>query len=103
MSYLFPSQDSADNMSENTSPEVVDIMEDDSKTPDSINKDDGYSDVASKSSKATRIPVKKGSNQVTLSVAPSLSTTKKNLPPNALKAKRIPSASCVVITQISQR
>jgi hypothetical protein len=38
MSYLFPSQDSADNMSENTSPEVVDIMEDDSKTPDSITR-----------------------------------------------------------------
>jgi hypothetical protein len=71
-------------------------MEGNSKTPDSINMDDGYSDAASKSSKSIRIPAKKnGTNhQVTLSVAFFL-TTKKKSPPNALEAKRIPSASCV--------
>jgi hypothetical protein len=87
---LFPSQDSTDNTSENTPPEVVDTMEGDSKTPDSINKNDGYSDAASKSSKSTRIPVKKN----TLSVATSL-TTKKKSHPNALEAKRIPSLLAV--------
>ena len=86
---LFLSQDSADDMSKNTPPEVVDTMEGDSKTPDSINMDDGYSDASSKASKSTRIPAKKnGTNQVTLSVASSL-TTKKKSPPNALEAKRI--------------
>jgi hypothetical protein len=82
---LFLSQDSADNMSDNTPPEVMDTMERDSKTPVSVNKDDGYSDAASKSFKSTRIPVKKnGSNQVTPSVASSLTTRKKS-PPNALE------------------
>ena len=52
-------QDSEDDMSENTSPEVVDPMEGDSETADSITEDDGFSDdVASKSS----MPRKKNKN-----------------------------------------
>ena len=101
---LFLSQDSADDMSENTPPEVVDTMEGDSKTPDSINMDDGYSDASSKASKSTRIPAKKnGTNQLTLSVSSSLTTMKKSSS-TALEAKRIPSASCVgVKTHIPQK
>jgi hypothetical protein len=89
------SQDSADDSGENTSKEVVDLMEGESEAPDSMNEDDGCSDAASTPSRSIQRSRKKNkSNQVILSVAPSL-TTKRKAPPKATDPQNIP-PSCKV-------